>query len=232
MIPTYNQRERTGQAAAEALAFLQREFGDRAELIVVDDGSAPERATRESDLPSGVALVASPVNEGKGGAVRAGVARASGEYIIYTDSDLPFSLDPIATTLGWLQNGSDIVIGDRLLPESECAVAVTGARRVSSVVYTWLVNRFLGLPLPDTQCGYKGYRGTVAKALFAKLQVTSFAFEAEILLRAKKAGLSIRRQPVRLVHNEDTSVSLSKHAPQMFMDTIRVGLRARRGLYG
>jgi hypothetical protein len=53
----------------------------------------------------------------------------------------------------------------------------------------------------------------------------------EILLRAFRKGYRIRRQPLRLVHNDDTSVSLSKHAPRMFADTIRIAWRARRGRY-
>ncbi len=228
MIPTYNQRARTRQAAAEAAAFLTERFGDDAELIVVDDGSRPEEAVQPEDLPRGATLVRYPDNRGKGGAVRAGVEKARGEYIVYTDSDLPFTLDPLPTTLAWLRDGADVVIGDRLLPESQAQTAVTPVRQLSSVVYTWLVNHYLGLPLPDTQAGYKGYRGSVAKQLFGALETTSFAFEAEILLRARRAGHRIRRQPVHLVHNEDTSVSLRRHAPRMLIDTLRIGWRARR----
>jgi len=94
------------------------------------------------------------------------------------------------------------------------------------------VQRWVGLDFADTQCGYKGYRAPAARALFTALELTSFAFEVEILLRARKAGYQIRRQPLRLVHNEDSSVRLSRHAPRMFLDTLRIGWRARRGAYG
>ena len=201
-------------------------------MIVIDDGSEPGRAVEAGDLPPGTGLVRHPHNLGKGGAVRSGVLAARGEHVIFTDSDLPFSLDPIPTTLGWLRGGTDIVIGDRLLPESRCETDVSGARRLSSVVFTFLVQRWVGLDFADTQCGYKGYRAPVARALFTPLELTSFAFEVEILLRARKAGYQIRRQPLRLVHNEDSSVRLSRHAPRMFLDTLRIGWRARRGAYG
>ena len=232
MIPFYNQRARARQTAAEAVDFLRDRFAEPAELIVVDDGSAPGQAVEAADLPAGVTLIPQPQNLGKGGAVRTGVARARGEFIVFTDSDLPFSLDPLATTLAWLRDGADIVIGDRLHPESVCAAEVTPMRQLSSVVYTWMVKHLLGLDFPDTQCGYKGYRAAVAKRLFGRLDVTSFAFEAEILLRARKAGCQIRRQPLRLIHNEETSVRLSRHAPRMFADTLRVAWRARGGRYG
>src|SRR5262245_49109724 len=158
VIPTYNQRARTIEAARDAQEWLQARLGARAELILVDDGSAPGQRLDANDVPPGVQVVQHPKNLGKGGAVRSGVARARGQYVIFTDSDLPFSLDPVPTTLAWLRDGADVVIGDRLHPESQAAIAVGPLRRLSSVVYTWLVNHALGLDFPDTQCGYKGYR--------------------------------------------------------------------------
>ncbi len=228
MIPTYNQRERTRRAAAEAQAFLAALPGEHTELIVVDDGSAPGEGTEAADLPAGTVFVGLPRNLGKGGAVRAGVERARGDYIVVTDSDLPFSLAPLPTTLAWLRDDADIVIGDRLLPDSDYHATVTPMRRLSSAVFTFMVQRLCGLDLDDSQCGYKGYRGPVAKALFGRLRTTSFAFEVEILLRAGKAGYRVRRQPVRLMHDEDTSVRLSKHAPRMIADILRIAWRGDR----
>jgi dolichyl-phosphate beta-glucosyltransferase len=232
VIPAYNQRQRSLRSAATAMDHLRAHFGARAELIVVDDGSIAAQALEPGDLPSGAILVRHERNLGKGGAVRSGVARAAGEHIVFTDSDLPFSLEPLATTLEWLRGDADIVIGDRLHPESRAAISVTPTRQLSSVVYTWMVHRLLGLDYPDTQCGYKGYRAAVGKALFAQLEVTSFAFECEILLRARIAGYRVRRQPLRLVHDEDSSVRLTRHAPRMLLDVMRIAWRARRGAYG
>ncbi len=199
-------------------------MGDRAELIVVDDGSRPAEALQEQDLPPGVVLVRHPRNLGKGGAVRSGVERARGEFVVFTDSDLPFSLDPLPATLALLRGGADVVIGDRLHPESKAQAEVGPLRRLSSAVYTWMVHHVLGLPFDDTQCGYKGYRRAVARDLFGKLEVTSFAFDAELLLRSRSAGHEVVQQPVHLVHNEDSSVSLARHAPGMLLDMARLAL--------
>ena len=222
VIPAFNQRIRTMRAAREASGWLRERFGGRAELIVVDDGSRPGDAVTAADLPSDVVLVRHARNAGKGGALRSGVARARGAYVVFTDSDLPFSLTPIAATLATLREGADVVIGDRLHPESNASAAVGTLRRFSSMVYTWLVNHALGLDYADTQCGYKGYRAAAAHELFGRLRVTSFAFDAELLLRARAAGLRVARQPVQLVHNEDSSVSLSRHAPGMLWDLARL----------
>ncbi len=216
---------------AEADAFLRKRFSGAAELIVVDDGSRPGEGVQATDLPPGVLSAGYPRNLGKGGAVRAGVMKARGEYVVFTDSDLPFGLEPLGRTLEWLQQGADIVIGDRLLPESACEADVTPLRRLSSAVFTGIVRNAVGLDFPDTQCGYKGYRAAVAKELFGTLEITSFAFDVEILLRATRKGYRIRRQPLKLIHNEDTSVRLSKHAPRMFADTFRIAWRGWRGRY-
>jgi dolichyl-phosphate beta-glucosyltransferase len=229
IIPTYNQRTRTIRSAAYAANVLETSFGGGAELIVVEDGSRPEQVLRPEDLPAGTILVRHPRNMGKGAAVRSGVARARGSYVVFTDSDLPFTLEPLATTLQWLRDGADVVIGDRLHPESVAAVSRGALRRLSSLVYTWLVNHALGLDFADTQCGYKGYRAQAALNLFGRLRVTSFAFDAELLLRARQAGYCIRRQPVRLVHDEDSSISLARHAPGILVDVLRLAGSRYRG---
>lgn len=228
IIPVFNQRTRTLRTAQEASAWLRGRYGPRAELIVVDDGSGGDQALVASDLPPDVLLIQHPRNLGKGGAVRSGVARARGAYVAFTDSDLPFSLDPLPAALDQLRDGADMVIGDRLHPESVAGVRVGALRRLSSVVYTWLVNHVLGLDFADTQCGYKAYRAEVARDLFVHLETTSFAFDAELLLRAQTAGYRVVRQPVRLVHNEDSSVSLVRHAPRMLLDVARLIWRRRR----
>jgi dolichyl-phosphate beta-glucosyltransferase len=196
---------------------------------VVDDGSPSGEGVLETDLPDGVTLVRLPRNLGKGGALRAGVERARGAYVVFTDSELPFTLTPLETTLAWLSEGADVVIGDRLHPESVCAVRVGPLRRLSSLVYTFLVNHLLGLDYADTQCGYKGYRASAAKDLFGRLRVTSFAFDAELLLRARQKAYVVRRQPLRLVHDEESSVRLVRHAPRMLADVLWLAWRARTG---
>lgn len=214
------------------MEYFRERFLEPAELIVVDDGSRPDQAVEPGDLPQGVTLLRHQSNVGKGGAVRSGVMRARGGYIVFTDSDLPFSLEPLATTLKWLRDGADIVIGERHPPEPRSAPEATWLRHLSSIVYAWMLHHLLGLDYPDIQCGYKGYRAAVAKELFARLEVTSFAFEAEIMLRAQKARYQIRRLPLGLAHNEDSSVRLTRDAPRMFKDILRIAWRARCGAYG
>lgn len=219
------------ESANQARDYLDDVFGTRAELIVVDDGSEPDERPKERDLPARTKLVRHVRNEGKGSAVRSGIMDARGEYVVFTDSDLPFTLEPLEATVTWLREGADLVIGDRLMAESECVAEVTPMRRLSSVVFTFMVTRLVQLPFEDTQCGYKGYRLRAAHQLYARLRTLSFAFDVEILARALALGYSIRRQPLRLINNDDTTVRLSRHAPRMLFDMLRIAWHVRHQDY-
>lgn len=228
ILPVYGHSARARASLATAADFLASLPGERGELIAVDDGSPRGDRLADTDLPPGARLLRLPRNRGKGAAVRRGVEAARGELLLVTDADLPFSLAPVPTTLAWLRDGADVVIGDRLHPESVVEAGPGGVRRLSSAVFTWMVGHLVGLDFPDTQCGYKGYRGEAARRLFTGLRIESFAFEVEVLARARRAGYAIRRQPLRLLVNEESSVRLWKHAPRVALDTLRIALDNRR----
>src|SRR6266581_1051048 len=98
VIPSYNERERIVRSCkmcVEHMASLQLD----AEIIVVDDGSDPGQAIQASDVNSEIRILRNPRNLGKGGAIRHGVLEARGEIIVFTDSDLPFTLEPLAQTI-------------------------------------------------------------------------------------------------------------------------------------
>lgn len=231
IIPTYRYPERTYDAVRRAHAYLSGEMDGPFEILVVDDGSPPQESVRAADLPPDVTLLHHGRNLGKGAAVRTGLERACGEVVLVTDADLPFGLEPLATTLAWLEEGADIVVGDRTHAESNCARRVSPLRTLSSYAFTFLVNRVIRLPLGDTQCGYKAFRARVAKELFSSLEIAGFAYDVEILLRARIAGFRLRRQPLRLLDDEVSTVRLWRHAPEVFLDTLRIAWRRVRGRY-
>jgi glycosyltransferase involved in cell wall biosynthesis len=202
-----------------------------AEIIVVDDGSDPGQAVQASEVGSRIKILRNTKNLGKGGAIRHGVLEASGEMIVFTDSDLPFTLEPVTQTIKLLNQGYDIVIGDRLHPESKCQTHVSWIRRLSSQMFTFLVNVVIGLPFRDTQCGYKAYRSAVAKDLFKTGVIESFSFDVEMLLIAVRRGYRIISQPIHLVNNETTTVRLGKHGREIIRDILLIKLHDLSGRY-
>jgi dolichyl-phosphate beta-glucosyltransferase len=229
IVPTYNDRERVVITAREIVEYFKANDMN-AELLVVDDGSEPGHGAQPEEFGDEVQFIQNPENLGKGGAIRTGMMAARGAKIVFMDSDLPFTLEPLPKTIELLDD-NDIVIGDRLHPESSCATEVTAMRKLSSNVFTMLVNFIMGLNFKDTQCGYKGFRSDIARELFGAGIIDSFAFDVEILLIACRRKLKIVSQPVRLVNNESTTVRLGKHSLQILRDLIRVRWRDLTGKY-
>ena len=79
----------------------------------------------------------------------------------------------------------------------------------------------------DTQCGFKLFSGDVARELFGELQTERFAYDVEILARAKKKGYRIREVPIRWINSPESKVNPLKDSFQMVFDLMKI--RARVG---
>lgn len=201
------------------------------EIVVVDDGGG-DFAPAEWEDESHIRLIRLPQNRGKGAAVRAGMLAASGSVRVFTDVDLPFGVDLIPVMVHYLhERRYHMVIGDRLLSTSEYSIHLPWQRRVASAVFTNIVGRFVTGGFFDTQCGLKAVRGDVADALFPLLRLDRFAFDVELVYVALKHRLDIKRVPVRLLHNQTSSVRLLRDSAHGFWDIFRIKYFQLRGYY-
>ncbi len=229
VIPAFNEAHRLGAGmerfdAAVAAGAIDL---DRTELIVVDDGSTDATASTAESLLAAFPhhrVIRLPLNQGKGAAVRVGVAAARSTYTAYMDADL--AIDPVAVPL--LLDGlrlHDVTIGCRALPDSmvETAYAI---RSLMGRVFNEIVTTGTGLGLKDTQCGFKAFRTPVARLLFHLVRIDRFAFDVEILARARKLGLTISEVPVHWKHVEGSTVHPIHDSLTMIADIYR----SRRGL--
>ena len=232
VLPCYKS---AGTLEAQLPAFLQwlRLSYPDAEVIVVDDGSDDDGATESVARDNGCRFIGLPRNQGKGGAVRAGMQAATGQCRVFTDADIPFEFETIARFVHYIRTKEfDIVIGDRGLPDSRYFREIAPSRRWGSAVFTFLVGRFVTTGLFDTQCGLKAFSCAVADDLFSVARLDSFAFDVEILYIALKRNYDIKRLPVRLRSARDeSSVRLLQHAPGMVVDLLRIKGNHLRGRY-
>lgn len=202
------------------------------EIIVVDDGSNDGGQTELVAKQYGCNYIDYEGNLGKGGAVKKGMIFAKGKFKLYTDVDIPFEFQSIESFLYYLEfKGFDIVIGDRTLPESSYLSEIPFSRKLGSVFFTFIVGRFVTSGLNDTQCGIKGFKANVADDLFSVSTINGFAFDVELLYVALKRNYDIKRLPVKLRNNDETSVSLIKHAPGMLRDIILLKINHLMGKY-
>ena len=77
-----------------------------------------------------------------------------------------------------------------------------------------------GLPFWDTQCGFKAFRLGVCRPVLQRARIDGFAFDVELLVLARRAGLRLREIPVRWNHTEGSKVRFIKDSLRMFREVI------------
>lgn len=204
VVPAYNEASRLPGTLAE----LVRRFPDPAiELVVVDDGSTDGTAAIAraalADRPTAT-VVEFPENRGKGAAVRAGVALTRGDVVLYMDADLATDLGILDAALARLAD-VDVVVGSRAVPGST-VLDTTRLRAAMGRTFNRMVRVVTRLNVHDSQCGFKAFRGDVARLVFALSRIDGFAFDPEVLLIAHHLGYRIVEVPVTWTAVEGSSV--------------------------
>jgi len=89
--------------------------------------------------------------------------------------------------------------------------------------------RALAVPgIRDTQCGFKLFRGDVARELFRRARVDGFAYDMEILYLARRRGIAIAEVPVVWINSPESKVSVVRHALPTLWDLVRLRWLHRR----
>jgi hypothetical protein len=195
---------------------------DTTQFIVVDDGSTDETSARATDLygalPNSL-VIRLAQNRGKGAAIRAGVAAATGRAIAFADADM--AIDPVQTPnfVAALQ-GHHLAIGSRAA--SGASVDRPSIRRsVMNRTFNRFVNTVTRLSLDDTQCGFKAFRGPVARLLFHCTTTERMAFDVELLVAARTFGLTISQIPVHWSRVQGSRVRSWSDGGSMVRDVLR-----------
>lgn len=227
VIPAYNEEECIYQNLLTTCTCVS-EFCPNYELILVNDGSPDrtfEEAMRAKSENPHIKVATYQINRGKGGAIKEGIARASGEYIAFLDADLDLSPTHLKNFLqAMLDEDADIVIGSKLHKDSKLEYPLK--RKIMSYGYYILLRLLFHLKLKDTQTGIKLFRSDVIKPIAEELKTSGYAFDIEILAKANQFGCRILEMPVRLEYKrglENSSVRIRiKDIFSMFIDTLKI----------
>ena len=183
VIPVFNERETIEQIVTAVRAADVAQI----EIIVVDDASTD--GTREvlKEKVSSLAdnILYQPRNLGKGAALRAGFAAATGDVILIQDADLEYNPSDYPTLLEPILSGkADAVYGSRFMGGRPHRVLYFW-HMVGNRFLTLLSNMFTNLNLTDLETCYKAFRADVIKKL--DLREDRFGFEPEVTAKLAKA---------------------------------------------
>jgi len=194
IIPVYNEEQTIGEVIERVWAVDLGEL--EREVIIANDGSSDgtRLAIDESrwSNDSRVKRYDSPINLGKGAAVRLGLAFATGDILLVQDADLELDPNEYGRLLApILERRADIVYGSRFL---NSAGHVALRRRVANRFLTILTNLLFGARLTDMETAYKVFRREALTGI--RLRCVGFDFEPEITAKLLRAGRRIVEVPV------------------------------------
>ncbi|MCX6357703.1 MAG: glycosyltransferase family 2 protein, partial [Candidatus Aureabacteria bacterium] len=234
VIPAYNEEPRLGTTLDRVLTYLAGR-GYAYEVVVVDDGSRDGTARVAEAYAAAhpeVRCVRNGVNRGKGFSVRRGVEEAAGGYILFSDADLSTPIEDIEQLLPKIRDeGFDIAIGSRGLHDSDVRVHQPWYRELMGKIFNKIVRLVTLRGISDTQCGFKLFKGDVAREIFALQRIERFSFDVEALYLAKKRGCRIAEVPISWYNSPRSRVSILGDPARMFMDVLRIRLYDLRGMY-
>jgi len=229
IIPCYNAAEIASVHLPELKAHLSvQDFSF--DILLVDDGSKDGQILAELAEQFDCRLIKHSKNTGKGAAVKSGMAKATGDFMIFTDCDIPFGYSSITDAYLALAEGAfQIVLAER--KSGNYRMSGSTVRNLGSRVFALGVRLILFRSLGDTQCGLKGFSHQAAAQVFPKSKLKGFSADAEWLFLASKQKIKIGTVPVMLHHSGKSSVSMIRHSLPMLLDLVRVQWWNLTGFY-
>jgi dolichyl-phosphate beta-glucosyltransferase len=234
VIPAFNEERRLPKTLTRIHEYLgERKL--RAEVIVVDDGSADGTAKLVEEVSSEypeVRLLSNGRNRGKGFSVKHGMLEARGEIALFTDADLSAPIEEADKLLAALRERKcDGAIGSRAVDRSLIMVHQARHRELMGMVFNQAVRFITGVPFADTQCGFKVFRREQARIIFEQQLIEGFGFDPEILFLAQRHGLAVVEIPVRWVNDPASKIHVFSDSVRMFVALVAVRWNALRGRY-
>ncbi len=229
IIPARNEARRIGATlAAYGEAFIRD-----TEILVIVNGSTDATATIAREVGARfpqVTVVEILEKIGKGGAVRAGFARAQGTWVGFVDADQATPPAEYARIFAAART-ADGAFGSRWLPGAQVH-GRSPLRGVASRMFLGVVKLAVGLRCADSQCGAKIFHRRFLPGYLASSWVNDLAFDVELLLLLRRAGARLLEVPTEWWSQPGSAalgspLSFVRHALSMVRTVAR--LRRERG---
>lgn len=229
VIPAYKQGKTIRRDLENIERVLNKGLNDlRYEIICVVDGLVDNTFEEAKKAKCKNLRIFSYIyNQGKGYAVRLGMARAKGDLISFLDAgrDIsPKGMMMLMAHMNWYN--ADVIVGSKRHPVSRVNYPLI--RRFLSIGYHLGVKIIFGLPLTDTQSGIKIFKRKVIRKILPRLLVKNYAMDIEMLAVAKRVGFSrIYEAPIEVTFDKRASRIRWHSSLLMAIDTMKVFLRLK-----
>ncbi len=233
IIPAYNEAARLGATLQRVLEYIRAQRWN-AEVIVVNDGSRDNTADLVREYASAnpvLRLLENPGNRGKGYSVRNGMLHANGEILLFSDADLASPIEEAPKLFEAIESGADVAIGSRWLRPELQKQRQSLLRQLYGRIFNIALRLLLGLKFKDTQCGFKVFTRSSARAIFPLQQIERWGFDPELLYLARRKKLRVTEVPVEWSHQEGTRISPLRDGLRMFSEVLRIRWNALTGKY-
>ncbi len=211
VFPAYNESKRIVQCLKTARAWASATAREHEIILVVEKSTDDTLAIARKEAASWpeLKIIACEEHRGKGAAVKRGFLAASKDFCLMSDVDWSVPADFIETfCVRMEQEDADICFASRRHPQSRILIRQPCYRRFVGSLFNVALT-VLGLTdSSDTQCGFKLFRRRTVQPVFEALEDEGFAFDAELLLRAKYAKLKMIEMPVDWSNDENTTVKI------------------------
>jgi dolichol-phosphate mannosyltransferase len=221
-MPVYNLERHVSNSLRTIKCVLDSGFPSY-ELVVVNDGSHDgtlQVLENEQSLDPRVRVISYIQNQGKGHAIKMGVAHCSGKIIAFVDGDLEVSPEVLRDYVNQLES-SDVVVASKRHHLSKRNFPKR--RRFLSRTFNLLVRIAIGIKIKDTQTGLKLGNAAVIRRIFGIMLIKRFAFDVELLTIATALHLKIKELPIEV--NSTSHGMKVREILKMFLDVAAISYR-------
>jgi len=221
IIPAYNEEARIGKSLHTIIDYLAPK-NINYEIVVVDDGSSDSTYEEAQSISKEIKVHKLSQNSGKGAAVRKGMLIASGEIKLFSDADLSTPIYEAEKIIKALKNGADIAIGSRAVDYSTIKKHQPFYREFMGKTFNKIVQAMVIKGIHDTQCGFKGFKKSVADKIFNLTLIDGFSFDVEVLYLANIFDYKVEEISVEWYNDERSKVNPIVDSTKMLFEIMKI----------
>jgi glycosyltransferase involved in cell wall biosynthesis len=223
IIPAYNEERSILKCLDQTLKFCEEVKWD-AEIIVAEDGSTDNTVNIVQEFQkkdSRIKIISFKHRLGKGGSIKNAMLKATKQYVCFMDADLSAYPSEFKRLLEYIDD-YDVVIGSRLLRGNLSSIERPFHRTLFSLLYSKFFHFLFRMPIRDPQCGFKLFKKEILQKLFQEINVSGFAFDSEVVVKAYILGLKIKEVPIIWSHDNASKVNVIHQIKAMGNDLVSI----------